>query len=83
MKDLTPRQTEVLNWIRRFISANQFPPTRSEIATGMGFKSANAAEDHLKALDRKGAIRLTSGAARGIAVLAGLHAPLPEKRSSY
>jgi repressor LexA len=83
MKDLTPRQSEVLNWIKRFIATNQYPPTRSEIATGLGFKSPNAAQEHLLALEAKHAIRLTSGAARGIAILGGVSSPSLEKRSSY
>lgn len=63
---LTLRQQQVLDIIRREIQRTGFPPTRAEIAKTLGFKSANAAEDHLKALARKGAIELTAGASRGI-----------------
>src|SRR5690554_2941929 len=63
---LTARQEEVLNLIRSEIVRTGFPPTRAEIARTLGFRSANAAEDHLRALARKGAIELTPGASRGI-----------------
>jgi len=63
---LTPRQQQVLDLIRNRVSQTGFPPTRVEIARALGFRSANAAEDHLKALARKGAITLTAGASRGI-----------------
>ncbi|MCQ9616588.1 transcriptional repressor LexA [Paenalcaligenes niemegkensis] len=63
---LTLRQQQVLDIIRSEIQRTGFPPTRAEIAKALGFKSANAAEDHLKALARKGAIELTAGASRGI-----------------
>jgi repressor LexA len=63
---LTPRQQEILDLIRVQIARTGFPPTRAEIAKELGFKSANAAEDHLKALAKKGAIELTAGASRGI-----------------
>jgi repressor LexA len=66
MRDLTPRQQEVLSLIRRHIADTGFPPTRAEIAGQLGFRSANAAEEHLKALARKGVIELTSGTSRGI-----------------
>jgi repressor LexA len=66
MRDLTPRQQEILDLIKNHISNTGFPPTRAEIAAQLGFRSANAAEDHLKALARKGVIELTSGASRGI-----------------
>jgi repressor LexA len=66
MRDLTPRQQEVLSLIRRHIGDTGFPPTRAEIAAQLGFRSANAAEEHLKALARKGVIELTSGTSRGI-----------------
>ena len=71
MTKLTTRQEEVLNWIKRFIALHQYPPTRSEIAKGMGFSSANAAEEHLQALARKQAISLTRGVSRGIAIQGG------------
>ena len=53
MQTLTPRQTEILEYIRRYQLETGYPPTRSEIAQEMGFKSPNAAEEHLKALARK------------------------------
>ncbi len=69
MRELTPRQQEILELIKQHIAANGFPPTRAEIASQLGFRSANAAEEHLKALARKKAIQLTSGASRGISLL--------------
>ena len=57
MSDLTPRQTQILRLIQRFISDTGMPPTRVEIARELGFKSANAAEEHLRALARKGVIQ--------------------------
>jgi repressor LexA len=63
---LTNRQTEVLECIRKHIESTGYPPTRADIARELGFKSANAAEEHLKALARKGAIELTKGTSRGI-----------------
>lgn len=68
MLKLTPRQAEILAFIRRCIDENGFPPTRAEIAQQLGFKSPNAAEEHLKALARKGAIEMTPGASRGIRI---------------
>ncbi|MBK1872120.1 MULTISPECIES: transcriptional repressor LexA [Marinobacter] len=63
---LTARQTQVLEIIRRSVDETGYPPTRAEIATEMGFRSANAAEEHLRALARKGAIEMVPGASRGI-----------------
>jgi len=63
---LTARQLEVLNFVRKTLKASGLPPTRSEIAEALGFRSANAAEEHLRALARKGAIELLPGASRGI-----------------
>ncbi len=63
---LTDRQQQILDLIRQAIVNTGFPPTRAELATVLGFKSANAAEDHLRALARKGVIELTAGASRGI-----------------
>lgn len=65
---LTARQAQVLELIRQNIAENGWPPTRAEIAQALGFRSANAAEDHLRALARKGAIELLPGASRGIRV---------------
>ena len=66
MSDLTPRQTQILRLIQRFISDSGMPPTRAEIAHELGFRSANAAEEHLRALARKGVIALVPGTSRGI-----------------
>ena len=66
MDGLTQRQADVLNVIRQSLSDCGYPPTRAEIAQVLGFKSANAAEEHLKALARKGAIKMVPGASRGI-----------------
>ena len=66
---LTPRQQEILELIRRRLVDTGLPPTRAEIASQLGFKSPNAAEEHLQALARKGAIELVPGASRGIRVL--------------
>jgi repressor LexA len=63
---LTNRQSEVLDLIRTCISTQGCPPTRAEIARRLGFRSANAAEDHLRALARKGFIELVPGSSRGI-----------------
>ena len=68
MTKLTARQAEILAFIRAYIEETGFPPTRAEIARKLGFRSANAAEDHLKALARKGAIEIIPGASRGIRV---------------
>lgn len=66
MSKLTPRQQQVLDFIHEYMSANAMPPTRAEIARELGFRSANAAEEHLRALARKGAIEMIKGASRGI-----------------
>ncbi len=66
MQQLTPRQAQVLEMIQDFIDENGMPPTRAEIARELGFKSANAAEEHLRALQRKGVLDLLPGASRGI-----------------
>ncbi|MGH8602558.1 MAG: transcriptional repressor LexA [Gammaproteobacteria bacterium] len=66
MEKLTKRQAQILRMIRKFIETEGFPPTRAEIADKLGFRSPNAAEDHLRALQRKGAIELLPGASRGI-----------------
>jgi repressor LexA len=66
MIKLTARQEEVLSLIKRNIGETGYPPTRAEIAKELGFRSANAAEEHLKALARKGAIEMVAGASRGI-----------------
>ena len=66
MKNLTDRQKEILNLIKSFIGDYGFPPTRAEISKELGFKSANAAEQHLRAIEKKGYIKILSGASRGI-----------------
>ena len=66
MTQLTPRQTQILQMIREFIADTGMPPTRAEIARALGFKSPNAAEDHLRALQRKGVLELVPGASRCI-----------------
>jgi len=69
VKGLTKRQLEILDLIHASIDENGMPPTRSEIADNLGFKSLNAAEDHLKALEKKEFIKLIPGVSRGIKVL--------------
>ncbi len=66
MQKLTTRQSQVLDLIRKHIASTGYPPTRADIAAQLGFKSANAAEEHLKALARKGAIEIIPGTSRGI-----------------
>ncbi|CAG8999943.1 MAG: LexA repressor [Candidatus Celerinatantimonas neptuna] len=70
MKALTKRQTQVLELVKSHIQATGMPPTRVEIAKELGFRSANAAEEHLKALNRKGMIEMIPGASRGIRLVA-------------
>jgi repressor LexA len=69
MEPLTERQAEILRLVRELTEVSGFPPTRAEIARSMGFRSVNAAEQHLRALEKKGAIEIMSGASRGIRVL--------------
>ena len=66
MQPLTPRQAQILELIRTHIAETGYPPTRANIAEQLGFKSPNAAEEHLKALARKGAIEVIPGTSRGI-----------------
>jgi len=63
---LTARQQKVLDWIRRHLESTGMPPTRAEIAAGLGFRTASSAEDHLRALARKGVLQMTPGASRGL-----------------
>ena len=65
MKNLTKRQEEILDLIKKHILDLGFPPTRADIARSLGFKSPNAAEQHLRAIEKKGFIRILSGASRG------------------
>jgi repressor LexA len=71
MDALTDRQSEILKLIRELTEVSGYPPTRAEIAQRMGFRSVNAAEQHLRALEKKGAIEIASGASRGIRVREG------------
>lgn len=75
MTALTARQAQILTLIRQFMAEAGRPPTRAEIAKAVGFRSANAAEEHLRALQRKGVIDLIPGAARGIRLIS---ATVPE-----
>lgn len=69
MRPLTKRQAQILELIKVFIKDTGMPPTRAEIAQTLGFKSANAAEEHLKALAKKGVIKMKPGASRGIQLI--------------
>lgn len=69
MRPLTPRQQEILTLIKDNLDATGMPPTRAEIATRLGFKSANSAEEHLKALAKKGVIEMLPGMSRGIRII--------------
>ncbi|MBK1703763.1 transcriptional repressor LexA [Halochromatium glycolicum] len=72
---LTPRQRQILAFIQQRLRETGYPPTRAEIAKAFGFRSVNAAVDHLKALARQGAIALQPGASRGIKLLQGADEP--------
>jgi len=76
MNALTPRQAEILTLIQDALHTSGLPPTRAEIARALGFRSLNAAEGHLRALARKGAIELLPGSSRGIRVLAPTGLPI-------
>ena len=77
---LTARQEQILELIRNAITRTGAPPTRAEIATELGFRSPNAAEEHLKALARKGVIELVSGTSRGIRLRTDIMQSLNESR---
>ncbi|MDZ7750470.1 MAG: transcriptional repressor LexA [Gammaproteobacteria bacterium] len=77
MAELTRRQQQVLDFLKGFMEDNGFPPTRAEMARALGFRSPNAAEDHLRALARKGAIELLGGASRGIRLVTPVAAGVP------
>ncbi|EHD23220.1 MULTISPECIES: transcriptional repressor LexA [Brenneria] len=77
MKALTARQQQVYDLIRDHLAQTGMPPTRAEIAQQLGFRSPNAAEEHLKALARKGVIEMVSGASRGIRLLMEEEAGIP------
>lgn len=76
MQNLTPRQSQVLELIKRHIDDTGYPPTRADIAKELGFRSANAAEEHLRALARKGAIEIIPGTSRGIKLPETLGVPI-------
>lgn len=76
MAKLTKRQTEILTLIQTHLETTGSPPTRAEIAKTMGFKSPNAAEDHLRALARKGAIELIPSTSRGIRLIQNTGIPV-------
>ena len=76
MNELTPRQQEILEFIRTTLEECGAPPTRIEICTAFGFASPNAAEAHLKALAKKGAILLEAGSSRGIRLMESLGLPV-------
>ena len=69
MTELTLKQQQILDFIKDKIKSSDMPPTRAEIATFFGFKSNNAAEEHLRAIARKGHIKVFAGTARGIHVV--------------
>ncbi|HIV71612.1 MAG TPA: transcriptional repressor LexA [Candidatus Aquabacterium excrementipullorum] len=77
---LTPRQQQIFELIQRAIARTGAPPTRAEIAAELGFRSANAAEEHLQALARKGVIELVGGTSRGIRLKAGTLRTVNEAR---
>jgi repressor LexA len=79
MDELTPRQAEILELIRARVEATGFPPTRAEIAEALGFRSVNAAEEHVKALVKKGLIELVPNASRGIRLTQGGGLPVVGK----
>ncbi|MGK5019229.1 transcriptional repressor LexA [Janthinobacterium lividum] len=82
MIKLTARQEQILNLIKDAIENTGFPPTRAEIANELGFKSANAAEEHLQALARKGAIEISPGTSRGIRLIGAAASAAAEALSS-
>ena len=69
MKELTKQQSKVLACVEVYLNKTGFPPTRAEICNELGFKSPNAAEMHLRALEKKGYITIQSGSSRGISVV--------------
>ncbi len=75
--NLTPRQAEILELIRQYIRDTGYPPTRADIAAELGFRSPNAAEEHLRALARKGAIEMIPGTSRGIRLPENVDQGLP------
>ncbi len=82
MRDLTTQQLRVLEFIRRFLARSGFPPTHAEIAAGLGFRSPNAATEHVRLLARKGALAIEPGIARGLRVVPSLNPARRMSRSS-
>lgn len=82
-KNLTTRQREILKFISQFIDKNKYPPTRAELARHFGFRSPNAAEAHLRALEKKSMIGIESGLSRGITLLPLSGAELPASRERH
>ncbi|MGQ4276769.1 transcriptional repressor LexA [Pseudidiomarina sp. E22-M8] len=78
MRPLTPRQQEILDLIKDTIEVTGMPPTRAEIATRLGFRSANSAEEHLKALAKKGVIEMLPGMSRGLRLIGVNDEDIPE-----
>jgi repressor LexA len=81
-KKLTVRQKEILTFISQFIEKHKYPPTRSELSAHFGFRSPNAAEAHLRALEKKSIIGIERGAARGISLLPLAADELPPSAST-
>src|SRR3954468_2071654 len=71
METLTDRQAEILRLVRELTEVSGYPPTRPEIATKVGFRSVNAAEQHLRPLEKKGAVEISAGVSRGMRARAG------------
>ncbi|MSQ51388.1 MAG: transcriptional repressor LexA [Betaproteobacteria bacterium] len=76
MDALTPKQKKIFDFIRKTIERSGLPPTRAEIQTAFGFRSPNAAEDHLRKLEQRNAIEILPGTARGIRLKDGMGLPL-------
>ena len=81
-KPLTKRQKQILNFISNHIDSEGFPPTRNELSKHFGFRSPNAAESHLRALENKGVIRIQAGRSRGIALTALAGPSLPSRTAT-
>lgn len=71
MNELTSRQQEILQFLKAWIAENGMPPTRAEMCAALGFRSPNAAEEHLRTLERKGVIEMLAGSSRGIRIRDG------------
>ena len=82
-KPLTSRQKEILAFISDHIDSEGFPPTRIDLSTHFGFRSPNAAESHLRALEHKGVIRIEAGRSRGITLTALSPSNLPASSAAY